>query len=187
MGLGIILIWLLNLGISIFNAWGCGKTWNFAKAQGGWEYLVLWCGAIMSACGFTWCYLAVLAFLAHSCNWLSPHYLVIMLELGYLVIIPAAIGSGLIITIDSWIMFWRQKSVTTGLIAGYNTYAQISNTLDAISFLPQVVKDLTGQLGEESDDTTERGWALAVSFVVLAVLFGVLTTRYIILRVAAAA
>jgi len=60
----IFLLLVLNFGISIFNSVVTGASWVETKAAGGWARFMSWMGATMAACGFTWCYLAVLALLA---------------------------------------------------------------------------------------------------------------------------
>ena len=50
------LVWVLNFGISVWNAYAVGKVWVEARLAGGWHRFMCWMGAVMSACGFTWCY-----------------------------------------------------------------------------------------------------------------------------------
>ena len=59
------LVWLLNFGISLWNAYAVGKSWVEARAAGGWPRIMCWSGAVMSASGFTWCYLIFLALTAY--------------------------------------------------------------------------------------------------------------------------
>jgi hypothetical protein len=54
----------------------------------------------MSACGFTWVYIALLGILAQSFQWL-PAYIEGIFSLGYLVIILPLLGSELGITANS--------------------------------------------------------------------------------------
>jgi hypothetical protein len=65
------LVWVLNFAISVWNAYAVGKVWVEARVAGGWHRLMCWIGAIMSACGFTWCYLSFLALTAHHFGWLT--------------------------------------------------------------------------------------------------------------------
>ena len=48
----VILIWLLNFGISIWNAYAVGLAWVETKHSGGWPRVTAWAG-IMSASGFS--------------------------------------------------------------------------------------------------------------------------------------
>src|SRR4051812_10180723 len=97
----IILLLVVNFGISWFNAWACGKAWAEAKSAGGWPRFMTWMGAIMSASGFTWVYLILAAFGLGSAGILPPEYVQYALELGYIIIIPGILFSGLMITVDS--------------------------------------------------------------------------------------
>ena len=75
--------------------------------------MTVWCGAIMSACGFTWVYIALLAILAQSFQWLPARYIEGIFSLGYLVIIVPLLGSGLGITASSWAHFGVKRICST--------------------------------------------------------------------------
>jgi len=189
LGLGFFLLFLLNFGISWLNAWGVGRTWVESKAEGGFTHFVTWCAAVMSASGFTWCYTLVLAIIGGSVPYkghilLAPRYVQGMVELGYLVIILPIIGSGIGITISSWRDFSRRKSLANGGIAGYNTFAQVYNTVNAIRILPGILGDL-GKLFNSKDKDSGGVWIM-VAAVALALLGGILTTATIIQRTAEA-
>jgi hypothetical protein len=62
----LFLLLILNFAISWFNAWSVGRVWTESKMIGGFFRMTVWCGAIMSACGFTWVYIALLGLLAQS-------------------------------------------------------------------------------------------------------------------------
>ncbi len=149
----ILLLWLLNLGISVFNSISVGAPWSECKKQGGFIRLVCWCGAIMAACGFSWCFLIAMAYGANHFDWLTDKQIRGMLGLGYLILIPPILGSGIGITIWSWMEFARRRTITNGLTAGYNTYAQVHNTWQAVKGISQStksVKDLFDDLDGDS-------------------------------------
>jgi hypothetical protein len=181
----IVFLIMLNFGISWLNAWSVGKTWVESKAEGGFDYFVTWCATIMSASGFTWCYTIVLALLAgtipyHGHLLLAPKYVNGAVEMGYLVVILPILGSGLGITVSSWRTFKRNKSLMNGGVAGYNTFAQIYNTYEAVKVVPGIFKDL-GELFESKDsDSDNRGLMLMIAIVVAAVVGGCLTTFAIV-------
>ncbi len=181
----LVLIWLLNFVISWFNAFGCGKAWNQAKAVGGWQRLVLWSVAIMSACGFTWCYLVILAYGAIAFEKLTPEQASGMFALGYLMIIIPIIGSGLVITVDSWAYYWKRRSLGGGVVAGWNTFAQISNTYRAVSAVPEAWK-LVGKAFEGKGNAKSKAPLLLIVMVFVALMGGILTTQTIIKRTARA-
>lgn len=184
MFLMIFLLMALNFLISWFNAWACGKAWVETKAVGGVAHFMNWMGAIMSACGFTWVYLIILALIAGAAGWLDDRYVEAMLSLGYLVIIGPILGSGLAITLDSWAYFWRKKSLGSGAVAGWNTFAQAYNTYQAVSAIPEAlgsVFDAFGGKGSRSKSDGKSAMAMiAILLVVLALVGGVLTTSAII-------
>jgi len=181
LGIGFFFIWILNFGISWLNAWGVGRTWIESKAQGGFTHFVTWCAAIMSGCGFTWCYLFVLGYLAGTIHYhghvlLAPRYVNAMIELGYLVIILPIIGSGIGITISSWQSFWRNRDFASGGIAAYNTFAQVYNTIDAIRAMPEILRDVTSVFDDDNRDSN----TLVFLLVLLALAAGFFTTFTII-------
>src|SRR5689334_14802320 len=128
----LIFVWFLNFGISAWNAYAVGLAWVDTKHSGGWPRVMAWSGAVMSAVGFSWCYLIVLAFIAHGLHWLSDDDIALMLRLGYVLLIPAILSSGLMITLDSWARAYRQRTIGSIGMAAWNTYAQIHNTFNAI-------------------------------------------------------
>jgi len=90
----VFVLLIVNFGISWFNAYSVGRSWADSKAVGGWPRFIIWCAAVMSACGFTWCYLIVLTFMAGAAGYLSPRYMQLALEIGYVIIIFPILGSG---------------------------------------------------------------------------------------------
>src|SRR5262245_19690912 len=127
----------LNLVISWLNARTCGRAWIEARALGGSIRVLVWCGAVQSAIGFSPVFLFPLIFAA---NGLFPGYFTTgdlngMVSLWYISIIFPALGTGLIITIESWIRAYRERSLSSMGVAAYNAFAQIHNTMGAISNL----------------------------------------------------
>jgi hypothetical protein len=177
--LGVFLLLLWNFAVSWFNAWSTGRSWAETKAQGGLARFMSWMVAIMSGCGFTWCYLIVLAFGAEALGKLPPAYVKGALELGYLAIIVPIIGSGLAITVQAWTYAWKQRTALNVGVAAYDTFAQIYNTYEAIEAVPEFVGDL-GKLFSKSDDDDNPLVALMVLLVICALAGGALTTTLII-------
>ncbi|OGJ58377.1 hypothetical protein A2635_03580 [Candidatus Peribacteria bacterium RIFCSPHIGHO2_01_FULL_51_9] len=176
-----LVILVLNFGISWFNAWSVGRAWADSKAAGGLARLVVWCGAIMSACGFTYVYLVLLVLGASAFvdpEYLPPEYVQGAFELGYVIIIIPIIGSGIGITIHSICVAWRTRRLRDMGIAGWNIFAQSYNTYSAVRNLPGVFEHL-GKLFKGGDG---KGKALLfmVLLVVLAVCGGILTTTLIV-------
>lgn len=192
----IILVWLLNFAISWFNAWGCGKTWTESRHVGGWPHFLNWCGAVMSASGFTWCYLVILGAVGTQIPMTEDDGTVHMLlsgesaaafaSLGYLVVLFPILGSGIAITVHSWGVFWRQRNFTNGAVAGWNSFAQVYNVVSAFENVPEATRGLSTFFGKGNSDAKDRAKLIVVLLVALAVVGGCLTTRAIILSTARA-
>ncbi|HYT91226.1 MAG TPA: hypothetical protein VEL76_21105 [Gemmataceae bacterium] len=180
------LVWLLNLGISIWNAYAVGKSWAEAKAAGGWPRVLCWSGAVMSASGFSWCYLFLLALAAYQFEFLDAAQVGVAINLGYLLLIPGILLSGLVITLDSWARAFRQGGFLNYGAAVYNTYAQVHNTYHAITSVGDAFRSVTDYFGGGSrrEDRNGSGWVVVVLLVVAALAAGVLTTIFIIWKVA---
>jgi hypothetical protein len=184
----VAIVWLLNLGISAWNAFAVGKSWVEARAAGGWPRVMCWCGAVMSASGFTWCYLILLALAAHWFGYLNDTQIGAAFDLGYVLLIPGILLSGLMITLDSWARAFRRGGFLNYGIAVYNTYAQIHNTYSAITSFGGAfsnVRSFFGRSRSRNDRDGSAGLVLVILVVALALAAGVLTTTYIIWRTAA--
>jgi hypothetical protein len=92
----------------------------------------------MSACGFTWVYIALLGILGRSFQWLPARYIEGIFSLGYLVIILPLLGRARDPS-QLRAQFWRQKNLINGGIGAWNTYAQISNIVSAVRFVPEAI------------------------------------------------
>jgi hypothetical protein len=172
----------LNFGISWWNAHVVGKSWAASKYYGGWPRFVTWCGAVMAASGFTWCFTVVLAMIAGSGGWLEIQYVRGVMELGYTIVIIPILGSGLGVWIHSLTEAWRRKDFPSMAVAGWNTFAQIHNTYEAVKTLPKVLSNL-GELfssGGGGDKDKAKALMMVVALVVLALAGGILLTVYIV-------
>ena len=138
----------------------------------------------MSACGFTWVYLALLGMAAQSFQWLPARYIEGIFSLGYLVTVLPLLGSGLGIAVSSWVQFWRQKNLVNGGIAAWNTYAQISNVVSAVRFIPKAIGNVLSAFKGGDDEEDNRLLLLMLAVVLVAVGAGVMTARAIILGAA---
>jgi len=186
MALLIFLILLLNLVISFWNAYAVGKAWVETKHSGGWPRFMAWMGAAMSALGFTWCYLVIATVVVIILNWLTPEEAEVMLNLGYILVIPGVLFSGLMITLDSWANAYRRRTVASAGVAGYNTFAQIYNTYQAIQYIPDAfARVLEFFIPKKSSSKDSASAFLIILIVILALFGGILTTAAIINRVAA--
>jgi len=180
------LVWLLNFGISIWNAYTVGKAWAEARAVGGWPRVMCWSGAVMSASGFSWCYLIFLVLTAYYYQLIDDTTLNVSLSLGYIILIPGILMAGLVITVDSWGRAFRQGGFLNYGMAAYNTYAQIHNTYSAITGFGEAFRSVSNFFGKGGGDRDRKssGLVVVILLVGVALAAGVLTTTFIIWRTA---
>lgn len=177
-------VMILNLVISFMNARNVGRVWAESKAVGGWVRVLTWCGAIQSAVGFTFVYAIVIAYIAVSTGYLPPQMLNVLMSLVYLLIIIPAIGSGILITIQSWINFARDKSLMNLGMAGWNTFAQAYNTYNAIQSFGPALDTVQEGLGDlfDGDGDSDNSSLRVILLAAIVLLAGVMTTTVIIRR-----
>lgn len=179
--IAIVLI-VLNVAISLWNAYATGKAWVEAKYTGGWPRFMTWMGAIMAASGLSWCILFLVIVGAVSIGWLTPSWGEVGLDLGYILIIPGVLFSGLMITVDSWARAFRTRKILDFGVAGYNSFAQVYNTYNAVRGVgPAFGKVFEAFAGKGK----KSGGALVLILVVFALAAGTLITAAIIHHVAA--
>jgi hypothetical protein len=187
----ILLLFVLNLAISILNAIGCGRSWNETRGSGGLPHFLNWCAAIMSASGFTWCYLLLVGFggaswpVHHDDGTTSPlltvEQLQVFFDLGYLVIVFPILGSGLALTLAAWRAAWERRTLANYGVASWDTFAMIYNVQSALHQVPRAtgsVFDFFNTKGKDQDKT------MVLALVIAAALAGVFTTYLIIRSVA---
>jgi hypothetical protein len=180
------LVWVLNFGISVWNAYAVGKVWVEARHEGGWHRFMCWMGAVMSASGFTWCYLSFLALTAAHFGWLTEEQVMAALNLGYILLIPFILFSGYAVTLDSWAQAYRHGGFLNYGAAAWNTYASIHNTYSAWRNMGGAFASLGNLFGKGRDrDESPSPIILVILLVALALLGGIITTAVIIRRVAA--
>lgn len=182
------LVWVLNFAISVWNAYAVGKVWVEARVAGGWHRFMCWVGAVMSACGFTWCYLIFLALTAHRFGWLTEDQVQVALDLGHVLLLPFILFGGYAITLDSWAQAFRRGGVLNYGLAAWNTYATLHNTFSAWRNLGGAFSSLGNFLNSRRRDRDrggDGGPVVVLLLVAFALLAGVLTTAVIVRRVAA--
>lgn len=194
MSASIIFLILLNFGISWWNAYAVGTMWVESKVAGGMMRLMAWSGAVMSASGFTWCILLVLTLFGHSIDpaLVTERIQTVAIELGYVILIPGILLSGLAITFESWARAWKDRSLANLGVAGWNTYAQAHNMYHAYQDYGSAFKDVgdffSGSSSSKSsskDDAQAKAMLLVVGLVIVSLIAGVLLTYAIITKTAA--
>lgn len=177
----IILLLLFTLLISIFNAYSVGRSWYFAKYTGGFPYLLEWCGAIMTAIGFSMIWTVVIAFVASAFHFVSPATIHAMMVLYPALIYVPLVLTGFVIMLESWrAVFVRGQGGlerTLNIVnASYNTYAEFSN----ISMGGEIFKNVS-DLFDSDDDAS----SVAIKGGLLLALFGIFggaITAFLLIR-----
>jgi hypothetical protein len=190
----LILILALNFGVSWLNARTCGRAWVESKAAGGLVRVLVWCGAIQSAIGFSSVFVFPLLFVANAVapDAFSADDLNAAESLWYLTIIIPALGTGLLITIESWIAVYRERSLGNIGVAAYNTLVQAHNTMGAINgFGPalravgKAFSSVAASRGDAKGKAALLGIMIAVAIVAISLSAGVILTAALIHRYAA--
>lgn len=171
----------LNGFISWWNCKVAGSVWIESKKLGGYMRVLVWCGAIQAAIGFSSILIMLLAFGAYSGGYLDKQHFNGAMSLWYLLVIIPALGSGLIITIHSLREAWRTRQIGDIGVAAWNSFAQGYNMFNAASDVPRAFGDL-GELfkGGDSDDAKAKMTALMLLIVVLAIVGGCMITAGLI-------
>lgn len=188
-------IWFLNFGISWWNARVTGLVWVETKQIGGWQRFMTWMGGVMSASGFSYCFLILLLFGSYYAqfSFLEPNQPPVLTErlvldgfsLGYVLLIPGILFSGMMIWIDSLVEAWKRRDLPSMGVAAWNTYAQVHNTYEAFSGMGNALEG-AGDLfkGGGRNNSKDKGGALmvllVVALVVLAIVGGTLLTITIV-------
>lgn len=168
---------LLNLVISWWNAKACGSHWSESKAIGGFVRVLMWCGVIQSAIGFSMALIFVEVIVAGSLGYLSPKAVDATLSLWYLAVILPAIGTGLVITVHSWAIAWRTRSWGDMGVAAWNTFASGSNIYNAANGGVSTALDKVGDLFKGNDNKQAQ---LVIALVLLSLVGGVLITMWLV-------
>ena len=184
----LVLVLVLNFMISWANARYVGQYWSESKEVGGSFRVYIIVGYIMAIAGFTMVYGYILLLV-------SPIFLqmakvdqdtILMfeqlsLDLIYLFCVATMIPTGFYIWIRSLKNFWEQKTLSSGLTAGWNSYAQIHNTISAARNAPsafgRIVKVLFGGKSKKKDNTIIVLCAILV--LILAIFGGYFTASAI--------
>ena len=184
----LVFVLIINFIISWANASYAGRYWSESKEVGGSFRAYIIAGYIMAIAGFTMVYAYVLLLV-------SPFFLqlanvdqetILMFEqlssdLIYIFCVVTIIPTGFYIWIRSLKNFWEQKTLSSGLTAGWNSYAQLHNTISAARNAPsafgRIVEVLFGGKSKKKGNTIIV--LLAILVVILAIFGGYFTASAI--------
>ena len=176
----------LNILISIWNCYAVGTAWKDTMAMGStFDKVLLWSGTIQSGVGFSMPILLVLSTISVSFltsgeePTLTPiegqQLLEWIYSLWYLAVIFPILGSGLAIWAHSIREVYKRRDFTSIATAGWNSYAQISNTLSALENIGGVlsnVGDMFSWLADSKGDARRQLVLLVVLLVVISLVAG---------------
>ena len=184
----LVFVLIINFIISWANASYAGRYWSESKEVGGSFRVYIIAGYIMAIAGFTMVYAYVLLLV-------SPFFLqlanvdqetILMFEqlssdLIYIFCVVTIIPTGFYIWIRSLKNFWEQKTLSSGLTAGWNSYAQLHNTISAARNAPsafgRIVEVLFGGKSKKKGNTIIVLCAILV--LILAIFGGYFTASAI--------
>jgi hypothetical protein len=159
----------LNLGISWLNCYVLGGIWAESRALGGFSRVLAWCGAVQSAIGFSSVIGAAVGYALFVTGHLPPKVAVGAASLWYLLIIIPAIGTGLIITVQSWVVAFRTRSILDMGSAAYNTFAMAHNIASAAN---GGISDALAGVGKLFDGEDGDGAMVVLAIALVAVSLG---------------
>ena len=176
----LLLVLVVNFGISWANASYVGLYWSESKKIGGSFRAYIIAGYIMAIAGFTMVYGYILLLVSPIILQLAEvdTNTILMFEqlssdLIYLFCVVTIVPTGFYIWIRSLKDFWEEKTLANGLTAGWNSFAQIHNTVsvarNAPSALERVAESLFGGKGKKKDNTL---LVLLAIFVLILAIFG---------------
>lgn len=184
----ILLVLALNLGVAWWNAYVCGKSWVEAKHLGGFLRLVVWSAAIQSAIGFSSVYLFGLFGIGYLFALWPPEVFQYAGSFWYLSVIVPALGTGLIVTIHSWQVAYRERDIMSMGAAGYNALVMAHNVAQSVDGIGTAVSALGEGFGAlldgDGDSPQAKFLLLAFLLALVALLAGALTTATLIKRYA---
>ncbi|MDR1042519.1 MAG: hypothetical protein LBL54_01275 [Clostridiales Family XIII bacterium] len=176
----------INFAISVWNANSVGKIWTESKYMGGGVRVLATCGYIMAVAGFTMVYSIIIIAIIAATNgfgYLEPQSSALLVQfigdLSYILIAFAVIPTGIIITINSLVAFWRNKNLKTGAIGAWNTFATVSNVVNATRSMPSAFGRIIGSVKSNRNSGVI---VLAIVVVALCVLGGYFTASAIVKR-----
>jgi len=173
------LMLILNFAISWYNSIAVGRMWSESKVIGGSFRTLTVAGYVMAVSGFTMVYGCLLLLIAPSIIPLIPSLaefpvddlLSLTSDMLYVLVAMFIIPSGFVIWYHSFVRFWREKTLRNGLVAGWNTYAQIRNTVNAAKHMPgalgRIAKVLFGGKGRK------KGNAIIIIFAVFILILAI--------------
>jgi hypothetical protein len=157
--------------------------WSESKVIGGSIRVLAVAGYIMAVVGFTMVYGYILLVIApYVIPLFIPEanvrlFVSLAHDMLYVLVAVFIIPSGIIIWFHSAVRFWRERTLGTGLTFGWNTYAQIRNTVNAARHVPSAIGRIARAMfgGGRGAGRRKKGntvIVLAAAFIVIVAVCG---------------
>lgn len=182
----LVFVLLLNILISVWNCYAVGSAWKDVMTLGGtFDKVLMWSGVIQSGVGFSMPILLILSHLSASYltlgedPYITPEEGIQLLNwiysLWYVLIIFPILGSGLAIWAHSLRVAYQRRDFSSIAVAGWNSFAQISNTLSAINNIGGALSEvgsLYKSLLSTKGDFKNKVAILAILIVITSIVLG---------------
>ncbi len=176
----LVVMLVLNFVISWSNARYVGYYWTESKEIGGSFRRYVVAGYVMAIAGFTMVYAYLLLIISPvflQMADIDPEVILqieqLSADLIYLFTVVTIVPTGFYIWIRSLKTAWEERTLSSILTGGWNTYAQLHNTIsvarNAPSALGRVAKALFGGKGKKKDNTIV---ILVAIFILIVAIFG---------------
>jgi len=173
----LVVMLVINLGISWWNCKVCGENWVESKMAGGFYRLLIWCGAIQAAIGFSMIIIVLVLFAGQE--YIPPEVMKLSISMWYLTIIIPCLGTGYIITVYSWIAAFKERSLANVGTAAWNTFATIHNTYGAVSGIKDSFGSIVSAINDV-DDARAKMFAYACIIAISSLAGGIIITTVLI-------
>lgn len=177
----LILLLGVNFAISWSNAKAVGRYWSESKQVGGAFRAEIICGYIQAIFGFTMVYSYVLMLVAPvlmRAKGVDESFIadfeVLTGNLTYLLVAIPIVGSGFRIWFTSLKAAWEQRSLRTIATVGWNSYAQIHNTISFARNAPSALKSISSFFGGSKKRNSSKNDGAIVMFAILVVIVALL-------------
>ena len=177
----LILLLGVNFAISWSNAKAVGRYWSESKQVGGSFRAEIICGYIQAIFGFTMVYSYVLMLIAPVLmrakgvdESFIADFKILTGNLTYLLVAIPIIGSGFRIWFTSLKSAWEQRSLRTIATAGWNSYAQIHNTISFARNAPSALKSISSFFGGNKKRSSSKNDGAIIMFAILVVVVALL-------------
>lgn len=146
----LFVLMIVNFGISCWDAYVAGRIWREVT---GLMKLVAWSALTISACGFLIVTAIICGYIALAAHWTDARGMHALMSMTYLMIIIPVLGSGLIITIHSWVEAYKRRDFGSIATAAWNTGAQGYNMYEAADGgISSAFSDVAGFFAPSGDD-----------------------------------